>query len=165
MLLTLPVSAQNLLNVYRNDGTVSQYQVSELDSIGFGEIATPSAIDLRQSPCLPNIMQQGSVGCCASASITYMMYSNAYARYMQNLYPETISTPHRAASRCSSRPNLPTTLGEPVRLGCSKPSRSREFLPVCIAISIIGSRGPRTMRWRKAGRQRPECGTWPRISD
>ncbi|MBP5318530.1 MAG: C1 family peptidase [Paludibacteraceae bacterium] len=111
LLVAVHLPAQNLLNVYRNDGTVSQYQVSELDSIGFGEITVPSAIDLRQSPCLPNIMQQGQVGCCASAAITYMMYSNAYARYMQSLYPENNFHPASGSESMQFSPKFTYNLG------------------------------------------------------
>ena len=105
------VAQARLVNIYRSDGTVSQYQRVEIDSIGFGGTVTPSAVDLRQSPCLPNIMQQGYVGCCSSAAITYMMYGNAYARYMQHLYPENNFHPSTGSESMQFSPKFTYNLG------------------------------------------------------
>ena len=57
------------------------------------ETELPKAVTLMGTEDLPPISNQGSVGCCASSSITYMQFTNAVSRYLRTNYPEMAINP------------------------------------------------------------------------
>lgn len=57
------------------------------------ETDLPKAVTLMGTEDLPPISNQGSVGCCASSSITYMQFTNAVSKYLRANYPEMAINP------------------------------------------------------------------------
>lgn len=53
----------------------------------------PSFFTLVGTPDLPPICNQGEIGCCASAAITYMQFTNAVSRYIREYEPEKTFEP------------------------------------------------------------------------
>lgn len=56
-------------------------------------VVLPESCTLVGTEHLPPICSQGAVGCCASASITYMQFTNAVSRYLHSIDPDIVWNP------------------------------------------------------------------------
>ena len=56
-------------------------------------VELPAYCTLVGTEHLPPICSQGEVGCCASASITYMQFTNAVSRYLHSIDPDIVWNP------------------------------------------------------------------------
>lgn len=101
LLLGMLLCVTPLLGIYaaEDDGEVLDV-AAPADGDAAGETSTavsdeagkepeplPSSVTLVGTEHLPPIMNQGEVGCCASAAITYMQFTNAVSRYLHSINP------------------------------------------------------------------------------
>lgn len=74
------------------DGAPAPESSSEVTSEE-APIQLPASCTLVGTEHLPPICSQGAVGCCASASITYMQFTNAVSRYLHSIDPDIVWNP------------------------------------------------------------------------
>lgn len=62
----------------------------------------PDSFTLKGTDFLPPVSDQGDIGTCASESVTYLQFTNAVARYLAKMDPNSTWKPARDAKSCFS---------------------------------------------------------------
>lgn len=91
-----PVDTSNIVNPFKDEvkGEAKKEHVM-METL-------PSSVTLVGTDFLPPIDNQGGVGSCASQSVAHTQFSNAVARYLHSLNPESEFKPAKDSKYCFS---------------------------------------------------------------